>query len=97
MREPFGLRSRVHQSAHRLMCHGLGAQPVTRKQCHTAAVTSRPVPSISRSMGTTTRVADVQKTVAWLNHHLQRVNNLTNPLRPSNRLNLVMSLMRILL
>ena len=24
MREPLGLRSRMHRSAHRLMCHGLG-------------------------------------------------------------------------
>ena len=38
----------------------VGAQPVTPKQ----QVTSRPVPSISRSVGTTTRVADVKKTVA---------------------------------
>ena len=35
----------------------VGAQPVT-------SVTSTPVPSISRSVGTTTRVADVKKTVA---------------------------------
>ena len=42
----------------------VGAQPVTRKLCPAASVTSRPVPSISRSVGTTTRVADVKKTVA---------------------------------
>ena len=42
----------------------VGAQPVTRKQRPAAAVTSRPVPSVSRSVGTTTRVAEVKKTVA---------------------------------
>ena len=42
----------------------VGAQPVTRKQRPAASVTSRPVPSVSRSVGTTTRVADVKKTVA---------------------------------
>ena len=40
----------------------VGAQPVTRKQ--RASVTIRPVPSISRSVGTTARVVDVKKTVA---------------------------------
>ena len=40
------------------------AQHVTRKQRHAASVTIRPVPSISRSVGTTSRVADVKKTVA---------------------------------
>ena len=38
----------------------VGAQPVTRKQRPPASVTSRPVPSVSRSVGTTTRVADVK-------------------------------------
>ena len=42
----------------------VGAQPVTRKQRPAASVTSRPVPSVSRSVGTTTRVADAQKPVA---------------------------------
>ena len=42
----------------------VGAQPVTWKQCPAASVTSRLVPSVSRSVGTTTRVADVKKTVA---------------------------------
>ena len=37
------------------------AQPVTRKQRPAASVTIRPV---SRSVGTTTHVADVKKTVA---------------------------------
>ena len=41
----------------------VGAQPVTRKQRPAASVTIRPVPSVSRSVGTTTRVADVKKTV----------------------------------
>ena len=42
----------------------VGGQPVTRKQRPAASVTSRPVPSVSRSVGTPTRVADVQKPVA---------------------------------
>ena len=41
----------------------VGAQPVTRKQRPAASVTSRPVPSVSRSVGTTTRVADVKHVV----------------------------------
>ena len=42
----------------------VGAQPVAWKQRPAASVTSRPVPSISRSVRTTTRVADVKKTMA---------------------------------
>ena len=42
----------------------VGAQPVTRKQCPAASVTSRPVPSVSRSVGTPNCGADVQKHVA---------------------------------
>ena len=42
----------------------VGAQHVTRKQRLAASVNSRSVPSVSRSVGTTTRVADVKKTVA---------------------------------
>ena len=42
----------------------VGAQPVTRKQCPAASVTIRPVSSVSRSVDTTTRVADVKNTVA---------------------------------
>ena len=41
----------------------VGAQPDTRKQRSAASVTSRPVPSVSRSVGTTTRVADVKHMV----------------------------------
>ena len=41
----------------------VGAQPVMRKQRPAASVTSRPVPSVSRSVGTTTRVADVKQVV----------------------------------
>ena len=41
----------------------VGAQPATRKQRPAASVTSRPVPSVSRSVGTTTRVADVKHVV----------------------------------
>ena len=42
----------------------VGAQPVTRKQRPAAPVNSRSVPSVSRSVGTTTRVADVKRAVA---------------------------------
>ena len=42
----------------------VGTQPVTRKQRPAASVTSRPVPSVSRSVGTPTRGADVQKPAA---------------------------------
>ena len=42
----------------------VGAQSVTRKQRPAAPVNSRSVPSVSRSVGTTTQVADVKKTVA---------------------------------
>ena len=42
----------------------IGAQLVTRKQRPAASVSSRPVPSVSRSVGTPTRGADVQKPVA---------------------------------
>ena len=41
----------------------VGAQSVTRKQRPAASVTSRPVPSVSRSVATTTRVADVKQVV----------------------------------
>ena len=41
----------------------VGAQPATRKQRPAASVTSRPVPSVSQSVGTTTRVADVKQAV----------------------------------
>ena len=41
----------------------VGAQPVTRKQRPAVTVTSRPVPSVSRSVGTTTRVVDVKHVV----------------------------------
>ena len=43
----------------------VGAQPVTRKQRPAASVTvtSRPVPSVSRSVGTTTRAVDVKYVV----------------------------------
>ena len=51
---PPRLRSSAHQYVHRLMCRGLVA----------ASVTMRPVPSVSRSVCTTTRVVDVKKTVA---------------------------------
>ena len=42
----------------------VGGQPVTRKQRPAASVTSRLVPSVSRSVGTPSRWADVQKPIA---------------------------------
>ena len=39
------------------------AQSVTRKQRPAASVTNRPVSSVSRSVATTTRVADVKQVV----------------------------------
>ena len=39
----------------------VGPEPVTRRQRPAASVTNRPVPSVSRSVGTTTRVADVKE------------------------------------
>ena len=41
----------------------VGPQPVTRRQRPAAPSTSRPLPSVSRSVGTTTRVVDVKKPV----------------------------------
>ena len=57
---PPRLRSSAHQYVHRLM---VGAQSVTRKQRPAASVTIRPVPSVSQSVGTTTRVADVKQVI----------------------------------
>ena len=55
------LRSIAHQYVHRLMYRGLRLSLLQRPA---ASVTSRPVPSVSRSVGTPTRGADVQKPVA---------------------------------
>ena len=41
----------------------VGAQSVTRKQRPVASVNSRPVPSVSRTVGTTNSVADVKHVV----------------------------------
>ena len=41
----------------------VGPQPVTRRQRPAAPSTGRPLPSVSRSVGTTTRVVDVKKPV----------------------------------
>ena len=41
----------------------VGPQPVTRRQHPAAPSTSRPLPSVSRSVGTTIRVVDVKKPV----------------------------------
>ena len=62
----------------------VGAQPITRKQRPAASVTIRPVPSVSRSVGTTTRVADVKKNVAPVPspHLRRRIQNQANLLRP---------------
>ena len=42
----------------------VGPYPVTWKQRPAVSVTNRPVTSVSRSLGTTTRVTDVKKTTA---------------------------------
>ena len=42
----------------------VGAQPDKRKQRPAASVTSKPVPSVSRSVGTTTRMADVKQVIS---------------------------------
>ena len=41
----------------------VGPQPVTRRQRPAAPSSSRPLPSVSRSVGTTTRVVNVKKPV----------------------------------
>ena len=72
---------------------------VIRKQRPSASVTSRPVLSVSRSVGTTTRVADVQKTVAHAKSSPPKKGEKYN--KPSSPKQLViylfMSLMHILL
>ena len=74
----------------------VGAQPVTRKQRPAASVTSRPVPSVSRSVGTTTRVADVKKTVAPVkSSSRRRIHNQANLLH--QRFVLIKSLMLLIL
>ena len=59
---PPRLQPSAHQCVHRPMCRGL-VQPATRKQRPAASVTSRSVPSVSRSVGTTLCVADVKQVV----------------------------------
>ena len=74
----------------------VGAQPVTWNQRPAASVTSRPVPSVSGSVGTPTRGADVQKPVAQQGQHLRRkIKHQTNLLH--QRFHLFMNLMPILL
>ena len=74
----------------------VGPQPVTRSQRPAAPSTSRPLPSISRSVGTTTRVVDVKKpVVANKSSPPKKDKNLTNLLHRS--FHLFMSLMPILL
>ena len=74
------LRSIAHQYVHKLMYRGLG--PVTRKQRLAASVTSRPVPSVSRSVGTPTRGADVQKHVSPARSSPQKKDKTSN--KPSS-------------
>ena len=75
----------------------VGAQPGARKQRPAASVTSRPVPSVSRSVGTTTRVADVQKPVAPAKSSPPKKDQTSSkPFRQSNTIHLLMSLMPIL-
>ena len=63
----------------------VGAQPVTRKQRPAAPVNSRSVPSVSRSVGTTTRVADVKKTVAPAKSSPPKKGEKTNKLSSSKQ------------
>ena len=63
MLAPQRLQFRAHRSARRLIVSWVGPQPVTRRQRPAAPSTSRPLPSASRSVGTTTRVVDVKKPV----------------------------------
>ena len=73
----------------------VGAQPVTRKQRPTASVTSRPVPSVSRSVGTPTR-GMCRNLFPQQGHHLRRrTKHQTNLLH--QRFHLFMSMMPILL
>ena len=64
MLERSGSRPKPHQSVLRQMCPGLGLSLLHGGKRPAASVTNRPVPSVSRSVGTTTRVADVKKTAA---------------------------------
>ena len=64
MLEPPKLQSSAHRSALKTDVSWVGARPVIRTQRHAASVTDRPLPSVSRAVGTTTRVADVKKPVA---------------------------------
>ena len=57
-------KASIHRSALKTDVSWVWAQPVTWKQRPAASVTSRPLPSVSQSVGTTTRVADVKKNVA---------------------------------
>ena len=56
---------------------------VTRKQRSATPVSSRPVPSFSRSVGTATRVADVKKTMAPAKS--SPPNKGVKPNKPSSR------------
>ena len=72
----------------------VGAQPVTRKQRPAASVTSRPVPYVSRSVGVTTRVADV-KTTGPSPRLRRRIQNQANLLH--QKFVLIMRLMLLIL
>ena len=60
----------------------VGAQPVTRKQRPAASVTSRPVPSVSRSVATTTHVADVKQVVPPKSSHPMKNTKASKPSSP---------------
>ena len=62
------------------------AQPVARKQRPAAPVTSRPVLPVSRPVGPTTRVADVNKTVALVKSSPLKKGELSSkPSSPKQR------------
>ena len=73
----------------------VGAQPVTQKQRPAVSVTIRPVPSVSRSVGTTTRVADVKQVVPPKSSPPMKNINQANLLH--QRFHLFMSLMLLIL
>ena len=56
------IQPRAHQSLFSQICHEVDLS-LTRKQRPAISITNRPVMSISRSMGTTTWMADVKKIV----------------------------------
>ena len=75
----------------------VGVQHVTRNQRPAMSTTNRPVPSVSRSVGTSTRVADVIKTATPVKSSPPKKGTQPNKnIRQRNRLHLFMSQILIL-